>query len=321
MNSQPERSGRPIFVVGSVNMDIVIPADRLPSAGETFRGGDISFFAGGKGANQACAASRFGGSVRFIGKVGRDPFGASLRQSLGSFDVDHQGLSEDGRPTGMAIITVLPNGENSILLAPGANDAISREAALEHLHAMDAASTLLLQLEVPLETVTAVALAARDRGATVILDPAPVCPLPPELPRALSILTPNQTEAAQLLGRPEWHIQSVDDARHAARDLAHLGSGAVIIKLGSLGCFVRGKDREEHLPGYAVDAVDTTGAGDVFNGALAAALAEGMNLAEAADFANAAAAISVTRPGAQASIPTRQEVEAMRAEAPVRGVR
>lgn len=316
MRSDPNGRAGTIFAVGSVNMDIVIPAPRLPSLGETLRGGDAALFAGGKGANQACAAARLGAKVQFIGKVGKDPFGKTVRESLDACHVDHRGLIDDERATGTAMITVLPNGENAILLSPGANDAVSPAEAIARLGNLERSSIVLLQLEIPLDTVRAAALAAREQGATVILDPAPFCPLPADLLRSASIITPNQTEAAQLLGRPGWEISSVEEAQRAASDLVQLGSKAVILTLGRLGCFVQWDRVSEHLPAYEVQAVDSTAAGDTFNGALAAALASQMDLLDAADFANAAAAISVTRRGAQASLPSIREVENMRTGVP-----
>jgi ribokinase len=289
-------------------MDVVLPVGRLPRAGETILGGDLALFPGGKGANQACAAGKLGGAVWLIAQVGRDAFGTALVASLQQAGVqtEHVGISD--RPTGCACIYVLPEGENSIVVSPGANATLDPETALSRLAAVGDAGFVLSQLETPLETVEAVFTAARSRGATTILDPAPARELPESLLRSVDFLTPNQSEAATLLGNPSWVIRDFADAAQAASRLLALGPSAVVMKLGALGCLVSSRHGSEKAAGFQVAAVDTTAAGDAFNGAFAVALAEGRSVAEAAAFANASAAISVTRPGAQASLARREEV-------------
>jgi ribokinase len=300
-------SGSRIYVVGSANMDLVMDVAALPRLSQTVAGGDLRFIPGGKGANQACAAARTGGLVSMVAQVGPDPFGRVLRQSLSAAGVATDLVGTSERPSGCASIYVLPDGENCIVVSPGANASLDPRTALERLAGLRAGDFILLQLEIPLETVAAVAGHARAAGAITMLDPAPARALPPELLRQIDYLTPNQTEACILAGRPEAAIDNLEQAAEIARELEASGSRNIILKLGELGCMVGGR----HISGRRVRAVDTTAAGDVFNGALATALAEGCELASAAEWANAAAAISVTRHGAQTSIPTREEVESL----------
>jgi ribokinase len=299
-----------IWVVGSANMDLVLPVGRIPRAGETISGGDLALIPGGKGANQACAAGRLGAAVSMIAQVGEDAFGSALIRSLEAAGVDAAGVGRASLPTGCALIYVLPDGENSIVLSPGANAALDAATATARLGGLAPGDFVLLQLEIPLETVGAVAHAARTAGATTVLDPAPGRSLPPSLLRLMDYITPNQTEAAVLLGEPGNEIRGVSEAADAAAKLAQLSGAAIAIKLGRLGCFILSDTASAHIPAFPIEAVDATAAGDVFNAALAAGLSEGRPLTEAARFANAAAAISVTRRGAQSSIPDRAEVEA-----------
>jgi ribokinase len=308
----------PIFVVGSLNMDFVARVNRLPVPGETVLGGDFLTICGGKGANQACAAARLGGSVRMIGRVGEDVFGVQLRDGLQASGVDVRAIHRTKDiPTGVALIFVDAAGQNEIVVAPGANGALTPddvETVLSHA----TGGYLLIQLETPLETVMAAARAARSRGLTVILDPAPAQPLPPALLSAVDILTPNETEALTLLGRQDTSV-SFAGAQAVAGAIRALNGGTAIVKLGANGAYVSGSSEEGHFAAPTVNVVDTTAAGDTFNGAFAVALAEGHSLARAVTFANAAAALSVTRAGAQASIPTRDEVESQPARAAVPG--
>jgi len=299
-----------IVVIGSANMDLVLPVERLARAGETISGGDLALFPGGKGANQACAVGKLGGRAAMIGFVGNDAFGAKLTASLDRAGVDTSGLGISDRPTGCACIYVLPDGENSIVISPGANATVLPENVLSKLDLLHEGMYLLSQLEIPIATVTVALARAKAAGATTILDPAPVRALSSELLRNVDFLTPNQSEAAALLGDPDLEIRGFGEALRAAERLLALGPAAAVLKLGSLGCYIAAGKVRAMVPGFEVSAVDTTAAGDIFNGAFAVALAEGADVLEAARFANAAAAISVTRPGAQSSIPSREEVEA-----------
>lgn len=303
-----------IFVLGSANMDLVLPVDHLPRAGETLSGGDLALFPGGKGANQACAAARLGGRVLMIGQVGDDPFGPRLLASLSSAGVDVSRVGVSTRPTGCACIYVLPGGENTIVISPGANATLDPATALARLHDLSDGDLLLLQLEIPLETVEAALAFAAARGATTILDPAPARPLSKDLLGKVGLLTPNQTEAACILGDRESEVESFEEAARAARSLIALGPLAVVMKLGALGCLWTDGSAQHQATPPRVAPVDTTAAGDVFNGALSVALAEGAAMASALRFANAAAAVSVTRMGAQSSIPNRAEVDGLRAQ-------
>ena len=270
-------------------MDLVLRVPRFPVAGETLAGGDLELHAGGKGANQACAAAKLGGTVIFIGCVGRDAFGERLTASLQDAGVQTGHLRKADRATGCASIYVTAEGQNSIVISPGANADVSAADVQVALADLTCDDLVLLQLEIPLETVVSALEVAKVVGATTILDPAPAQNLSAALLRLVSILTPNETEAGVVLER---------------------GAGAVILKLGASGCQIQEASGCIAVRGFAVDAVDTTAAGDVFNGALAVGLAEGLTMAAAARFANAAAAISVTRAGAQTSIPARAEVDA-----------
>jgi ribokinase len=293
-----------------LNIDLVVRMDRLPRAGETVSGGDLMLFPGGKGANQVCAAARLGGKATMIGQIGTDPFGGHLLDSLRGAGVDTAGVGTSTSATGAACISVLPTAENAIVISPGANATLTPEIALARLAALGTGDLLLLQLEIPLATVDAILTYAAGRGAVSMLDPAPAQPLSPELLRKICYLTPNQSEAAVLLNRPDASIDDFEEARKAASRLMDLGPKAVVLKLGRMGCFVATSGFCAGIPGFSVDAVDTTAAGDTFNGAFAVGLAEGMPIPAAAQFANAAAALSVMRLGAQSSIPNRDEVMA-----------
>jgi len=297
-----------IYVVGSLNMVLVVAVPRLAREGETLAGGDLALIPGGKGANQACAAAKLGGQAVMIGQVGEDVFGTKLIEGLRAAGADTAGIGISVGATGTAFIAVLPSGENSILISPGANAKLTAELAMARLANAGQGSFLLCQLEVPLTTVEAVLTYARAHGVTTILDPAPAQPLTPRLLGCVDWLTPNQTEAELLLGAADGSVCTFADARDAAQRLREAGPRGVIVKLGSLGCYISSPDADGPVEGFSVSAVDTTAAGDTFNGALAVALAEGKPILEAAAFANAAGAISVTRAGAQSSIPSREEI-------------
>jgi ribokinase len=299
-----------IYVAGSLNIDLVIQMDRLARPGETLAGSDLILIPGGKGANQACAAAKLGGRTTMIGQVGSDAFADPLLSSLRSAGVDTSGVSRAECSTGAACISVLPSGENAIVISPGANARVTPEFALSRLQELGPGDIVLLQLEIPIPTVQAVLAHARQRGATAILDPAPARPLSSELLARVTYLTPNESEACLLLGRAGSSIRDEAEAREVATQLRALGPASVILKLGALGCYLATQSFFGPISGFAVDAVDTTAAGDTFNGAFAVALSEGLPLVEAARFANAAAAISVTRLGAQSSIPDRVEAAA-----------
>jgi ribokinase len=297
-----------IVIVGSLNADLVQPVPRMPQPGETILAGDLQLVPGGKGANQAVAAGRLGGSARMIGELGEDSFADVLAQSLRASHVDDLGVGRSPGSTGTACILVLPNGENLIVVSPAANGRLSIEKLKARLGAISQHSILLCQLEIPMETTAFAMVEAHREGAITILDPAPAQALGRDLLSAVTYLTPNQTEASLLLEGPE--IVTIEDASRAARKLLDLGPENVIVKLGAQGCVIANRHFCDHVPGFVVDPVDTTAAGDTFNAAFAVALAESMPVHVAARFAHAAAAISVTRFGAQSSIPTRAEVEA-----------
>jgi ribokinase len=292
-------------------MDLVFALDRLPREGETLAGGDLALFAGGKGANQAFAAARLGGDVVMIGAVGDDAFGQALVSGLHAAGVDTGRVRTSNRPTGCACIYVMPGGANSIVVSPGANADLDANTTVSRLHDLTTSDFLLAQLETPLETVEAAFAHAARVGATTILDPAPARALPASLIANACLITPNQTEATVLLGDPELQIETLADAERAIARLVTAGVRAVLLKLGAMGsmCSSAGMDSPVGVAAFPVGAVDTTAAGDVFNGALAVALAEGSSMSSAMRFANAAAAVSVTRRGAQNSAPYRTDVE------------
>ena len=300
-----------IVVLGSLNADLVQRVERVPRPGETLRGENLETFVGGKGANQAFAASRMGARTAMIGQVGDDSLGKLLLDSLRSAGVDTAAVGLADRPTGAATILVLPSGENLIVISPGANATLSPELAVARLADLDGAGFLLCQLETPIETVEKALAFAKEKWVTTILDPAPARTLSRDVLGNVDLLTPNETEALTLLGAAGERIETVSqaEAEAAAKQLLGLGVGTVVLKLGPLGCLVAGSGFCEAIPGFAVEAVDTTAADDTFNGALAVGLVEGKVLPEAARFANAAAALSTTRAGAQPSMPSREEVE------------
>lgn len=298
-----------IVVIGSLNADLVQNVDRLPRPGETIVGGNLQTFSGGKGANQAFAAGRMGARVSMIGQVGNDGLASLLMQSLQSAGVHTGSVGEADLSTGAAVILVLPDGENLIVISPGANATVTPALAAQRLSGLREGSYLLSQLEIPIESVQESLAVAKARGAVTILDPAPARELPHELLRNVDFLTPNETETQTLLGEPGLQMDVDSDLERAARKILALGPRSVILKLGARGCMIATVNGSHRVPGFKVSAVDTTAAGDVFNGAFATALAEGRTVPDAARFANAAGALSVTQPGAQNSVPSRQEVE------------
>lgn len=296
-----------IIVIGSANMDMVVKTSHIPQPGETVLGGAFFMNPGGKGANQAVAVARLGGDVAFISKIGDDIFGRQSARLFEEEGVDTKGVMTDpSGPSGIALITVDEAGENSIVVAPGAN-ANLRPADVERLLGhYRLANILLMQLEIPMQTVRFALEYARKRDMQVILNPAPANEEVANLFGLVDILTPNMSEAGVLSG---IRVVDMDTARQAAGRIQARGVENVIITLGKDGAVVLEQDGSfSHVPSPAVETVDTTAAGDVFNGALAVALAEGKNLESAASFACRAASIAVTRMGAQSSIPFRREV-------------
>jgi ribokinase len=297
-----------VVVVGSSNTDMIIQAARIPRPGETILGGQFTMAAGGKGANQAVAAARAGGQVAFVARVGEDVFGEQAVKGFAQDGIDVRHVVRDRQaPSGVALIFVAADGENSIGVASGANGRLSPDDVQAAADAIGSADVLVMQLETPLETVRAAARIAVDRKARVILNPAPAQALDDDLLKCVSILTPNETEAELLTG---IRVDSDENAEKAARVLRGRGIKTVIITLGSRGVFVLADELTGIVPGFKVTPVDTTAAGDVFNGALAVSIGPERDLADAICFANAAAAISVTRLGAQPSAPKRAEIEA-----------
>jgi ribokinase len=299
---------RRVLVVGSSNTDMVIRVPRLPRPGETILGGTFAMAAGGKGANQAVAAARAGGRVTLIARIGDDVFG---ERALAGFEADSLDTRfvhrTPGAASGVALINVDEGGENSISVASGANARLSVEDVLKAEEAFAGADIVLLQLESPLETIEAAVRKAGERGVPVVLNPAPARPLDEALLRRVAVLTPNEHEAQVLTGIT---VKDEASARSAAARLRARGPQTVVITLGERGVFASAREFEGLVPAFKVVAVDTTAAGDVFNGALAVALAEQAPFVDALRFAQAAAAISVTRPGAQPSAPTRTEIDA-----------
>ena len=309
-----------IVVVGSLNMDFVVRVEHLPAPGETVLGRNFQMFPGGKGANQAVAAAKLGGNsvdVRMIGRVGYDVFADHMKASLSAAGVDVAAVhATRSQATGVALISVDRAGQNSIVVASGANHELAAADVEAMRPVFRGARLALFQLETPLDTVAAALALAREEGLTTILDPAPAQPLGAGLLERVDILTPNETEALGLLGRAPARVTPAE-AVELAEALRRMGPKTVIVKLGDQGCFAHAGLTRGHYPGFPVEVKDTTAAGDTFNAALAVALAEGAPIEHALRFANAAAAISVTRPGAQASAPSRREVDAFLEARPV----
>lgn len=296
-----------IVIIGSSNTDMVIKADKLPAPGETILGGVFMLNPGGKGANQAVAAARMGGNVTFIAKTGNDSFG---KQSIERYK--QEGIrtshifSDPDQPSGVALISVDAKGENCIVVAPGANNTLRPDDVSQAKAEIANAELLLLQLEIPLETVQYAASLADEKGVKVILNPAPAQPLPDSLLKCLHIIIPNRTEAEMLSG-----VQVTDwaSAQVAADRIGEKGVHTVVLTLGAMGAFIKDGTQYHRIEAIPAKAVDTTAAGDTFCGALSVGLSEGMDIVAAVKLACKASAISVTRMGAQASIPYRREIK------------
>lgn len=299
-----------ILVVGSTNTDMVIKAAHLPRPGETILGGTFFMNPGGKGANQAVAIARLGAPVTFICKTGTDIFGHQSQQLFEAEGINTSYVFSDPQnPSGVALISVDDKAENCIVVASGANANLTPEDLKKAEEAIDQCDIVLLQLEIPMETVEYVAKIAFEKGKKVILNPAPAQPLSAKLLSHLYLITPNETEAEMISG---VKITDEASANEAAQVLSEKGVQNVIITLGSKGALVYSNGESEVVPAYKVNAIDTTAAGDVFNGALTVALSEGRDLKEASRFGCKASAISVTRSGAQSSAPYRNEVDIFR---------
>jgi ribokinase len=295
-----------IIVIGSSNTDMVIKTQKLPVPGETILGGTFLMNPGGKGANQAVAAARLGGKVTFITKRGNDLFGNQAVGLLMREGIDTQYIIKDSElPSGVALITVDSSGQNIIVVAPGSNGNLLQEDIPSSILGSGNYDILLLQLEIPISTVEYAAVTAMKNNTKVILNPAPACQLPDNLLMHTWLITPNETEAEIISG---VKITDITSAEKAASIIRKRGVKNVIITLGETGSYVKSDEYTGLIPGIKVTPVDTTAAGDVFNGAVAVGISEGMGLKEAVTFANKAASISVTRMGAQASVPYRNEI-------------
>lgn len=295
-----------IVVVGSINMDLVTRTNNIPIPGETVIGGDLQTIPGGKGANQAVAAARLGSDVAMVGHVGNDVFAKQLKENLGADGVNQTYVTGVEAASGVALIVVDASGQNSIVVAPGANGWLTPADVEAAADVINSADVMLLQLEIPLETVHRAAQLAHDFGVRVILNPAPAQPLPAALLKLVDVLVPNESEAAVLAGIP---VDDEEGLRKAATKLQSLGVATVILTLGSRGALLAQDGKFTHFPPFAVlDVVDTTAAGDAFVGGLAAAIAGGDPVETAIPWGNAAGALAITRAGAQPSLPTRQEV-------------
>ena len=295
-----------ILVVGSANMDLVVKTPRMPIAGETIMGADFRRVRGGKGANQAVACARLGAETHMLGCVGRDAFGDELVEGLMEDGVQCEYIGRDDEvPSGIAMIMIDETGENSIVVAPGANMELtpSDVAAVSDLEQFDA---VLVQLEVPLPVVAAALQAARDSGVLTVLDAGPPRKLPPDIVRHVDVLSPNETEARTILGEA---VDAELDPSEAADKLVVRGAKNVVLKLGAEGALAAWPDHQEHVPAFKVDPVDTTGAGDAFTAALTVSLAEGRELPEATKVGAAAGALAATVFGAAPSMPMRAAVE------------
>lgn len=297
-----------ILVLGSLNMDFVIRVKEMPKIGETILGDTVRLVPGGKGANQAYAAGKLGGDVTMMGGVGADPYGAQLIQSLKEVHVDTEGIQVlENVPTGQAFVAVFDSGDNSIVVIQGANAEIGREMIDKNIHYIDECDYIIMQLEIPLDTVQYVKELAIQKGKKVVLDPAPAVPgLTEEFWRGISLIKPNETELAILTGK---EVSTKEEAAAAAESLVAKGIETVIVTLGGDGCLMVNTEGNQYFPANKVKCVDTTAAGDSFIASLVVALSEGKHYEEAICFAQKVSSIVVTKQGAQTSIPWREEIQ------------
>jgi ribokinase len=293
-----------VIVLGSANLDFTVAVDHLPTVGETVLGREFYQSFGGKGANQAVAATRAGAEVVLLTMLGTDDYGSRIEQHLALLGLPREGLlRHETKPTGVALILVDEGGRNFIAVAPGSNQMLSLEDIQRASPLITQGAVLLAQLEVPLAAVREAFSIAKTQGLLTILNPAPAEPLPPSLLKLVDVLTPNEGEAHTLSG--------MTDPDEAARVLIEQGARKVIVTLGERGALLRDATTVRHFPAYSVQAIDSTAAGDAFNGALACSLAEGRSLEDAIVFANAAGALATTKRGAQESLPMRTEIDGL----------
>jgi ribokinase len=296
-----------VIVVGSANTDLTVRVQTLPSSGETVIGHDLRIFFGGKGANQALAALRCGAEVLLLARIGTDHYGRELAQHLTDSGLPAAGiLTDEGHPSGLAFILIEANGNNQITVVPGSNQHLTPADINTCADWFTPGSVLLTQLEIPLPTVAAALELAKSSNMTTILNPAPYAPLPAHVLAKTDILTPNQAEAEAL---SSGKVKNKEEIAQKMRTIIPQGPKNIIVTLGSDGALLVSMDRQEHIPAYPVQAVDTVGAGDAFNGVLAAALANGWSIGRAVRLASAAGALATTKSGAQDSLPSHTEVE------------
>ena len=298
-------SPKTILVIGSSNTDMTAKTAELPRSGETVLGGVFTMGAGGKGANQAVAAQRLGGKVKFICKVGKDMFGDNSIAQYEKEGLDTSGILRSELPSGVALIYVDSHAENCIVVASGANGDLTEDDIEKSRKDLESCDILLLQLESPIPSVLKAAKIAHQAGKTVVLNPAPACPLPEEIFRNIDLFIPNETELSTFSGMP---VTSQEEAQAAAKAMQAKGVGKLIVTMGSKGALICEGGPSVFVPAHKVKAVDTTAAGDTFCGALCVAISEGKSLKEAAEFACAASALTVQKMGAQNSIPYRKDL-------------
>ena len=314
MNKKDFKDGY-VLIIGSSNMDLNIYSQRLPKPGETVTGGTFQQFLGGKGANQAVASVRSGAKTIFIGKIGTDAFGDQMISRLTKEGIDMSNVIRDNEhPSGVAFIMIDESGENMISVAPGANFHLSKSDVIENSEIIKNASSLVVQMEIPIETIEEIFKIASQGNVIKILNPAPLKSIPKNVLKNLDIVIPNEGELYRLhslLELPEVKTEGKDKIVQASKDIVEFGINFVITTLGSKGCLIYDKNNDEvtEIPAIKVKAVDTVGAGDCFNGVLASKLCKGESVKNAVKYATAAASIAVTRKGAQESMPYAEEIE------------